>query len=105
MDGCGGEVNEGGLSGYAGVEPTIGDEIEIGLTPRLTVEFSDGSGVDEYRIRERQVEFRPRYRGGSVLPNAGSQWRQLTAEDISMHMALRTVVGEWLKLRFMKSAE
>ena len=32
MDGRGSELNEAGLSGYAGSEPKIGDVIEIGLT-------------------------------------------------------------------------
>ena len=32
MDGRGSELNAGGLSGYAGGEPKIGDVIEIGLT-------------------------------------------------------------------------
>ena len=33
MDGRGGEVNEGGFSGYAGVEGKIGDLIEIMTSP------------------------------------------------------------------------
>jgi len=32
MDGRGSKLNEGGLSGYAGVVPKIGDVIEFGLT-------------------------------------------------------------------------
>jgi hypothetical protein len=64
---------------------------------RLTVEFGDDSRVDEYRIRGRQIEFRPWCRGNTALPNSG--WRQLAAEDISMHLALHTVVSEWLMLR------
>jgi len=32
MDGSGWELNECGLSGYAGAEPKIGDVIEIALT-------------------------------------------------------------------------
>lgn len=66
---------------------------------QLTVEFGDGSRVDEYRVRERHVEFRARCPDGSTLPDRGRDWRRLTAEDISMHLALRTVVGDWLMLR------
>ena len=57
MGGRGGELNEGGLSGYAGAEPKIGDVIEIGLTAldaglplRLKVvvrdRTNDGFGVE-----------------------------------------------------------
>ena len=68
--------------------------------PRLTVEFGDGSRVEQYRIRGRQVEFRPRSRGDS-RPNDG--WRRLTSRDILMHFALHTVVGEWLSMRLHQS--
>lgn len=71
---------------------------------RLTVEFSDDSRVDEYRIRNWEVEFRARGADGSALPEWGSQWRQLTADDISLHLVLHTVVGEWLTLRLPQSA-
>jgi hypothetical protein len=68
--------------------------------PRLTVEFDGGSRVDQYRIRQRRVEFRPRSRGDS-RPNDG--WRRLTSGDILMHFALHTVVGEWLSVRLHQS--
>jgi hypothetical protein len=67
--------------------------------PRLTVEFGDASSVDEYRIRRREVEFRSRSREGFTLSKRPRTWKHLTAEDISMHLALHTVVGEWLMLR------
>jgi hypothetical protein len=72
--------------------------------PRLTIEFGDGPRVDEYRIREQQVEFRPRLRNGAPLPDRDGRWRRLTAEDISMHQVLHTVVAEWLKLRLLRAA-
>jgi hypothetical protein len=70
---------------------------------RLTVEFGDGSHVDEYRVRDRQVEFRACLRDGT--PQRGETgWRQLTADDISLHLALNTVVGEWLMWRLPQVA-
>jgi hypothetical protein len=71
--------------------------------PRLTIEFGDGPRVDEYRIRKHQVEFRPRPLRGAPLPH-GRHWRQLTSEEISLHVALHTVVGEWLNLRLLITA-
>ena len=67
---------------------------------RLTVEFcNDPRRVEEYRIRGRQVEFRARRPDDSALLYWDSAWRRLRAGDISMHFALHTVVGEWLKLQ------
>lgn len=74
------------------------------LHPRLTVEFCDDSRVDEYRIRGRHVEFRPRRPDGAALPEWGGQWRELSADDILLHLALHTPVAEWLMLRLPKAA-
>ena len=71
--------------------------------PRLTVELGDNSRVDEYRIRGREVEFRARRPDGADLPGWGG-WRQLTPDDISLHVALHTPVGEWLTVRLLKMA-
>jgi hypothetical protein len=70
---------------------------------RLTVELSDNSRVDEYRIHGREVEFRAKRPGGRDLPG-WSGWRQLTPDDISLHLILHTVVGEWLMERLLKTA-
>lgn len=72
--------------------------------PRLTLEFGDSPRVDEYRIRNREVEFRPRLLNGAPLPERGPQWRRLTADEISMHLVLHTIVGEWLNLRLLHTA-
>ena len=69
---------------------------------RLTVEFGDDSRVDEYRIHGREVEFRARVVNGEPPPDLSIEWRQLTADDISLHLALHTVVGEWLTWRLLK---
>jgi hypothetical protein len=65
--------------------------------PRLTVESCDGSSVDEYRITGREVEFRPRRRRNSIP--IYPRWRRVTEQDISLHLALQTAVGEWLRFR------
>ena len=71
---------------------------------RLTVEFGDDSRVDEYRIHGREVEFRACGVNGDPLPDVSGEWKQLTADDISLHLALHTVVGEWLTWRLLKTA-
>jgi hypothetical protein len=69
---------------------------------RLTIEFSDGA-ADEYRIRKSNVEFRPRHRSSSL--QKPGKWRRLDAEDIALHLALRTPVAEWLTLRMLRRAQ
>lgn len=65
---------------------------------RLTLEFGDGSRVDEYRIREDQLEFRVRQRDPSSTQKS-NQWTRLTPADVAMHVELGTVVGQWLRVR------
>jgi hypothetical protein len=69
----------------------------------LTVELGDNSRVDEYRMHGREVEFRAKGPDGADLPDWG-KWRQLTADNISLHVALQTPVGEWLTVRLLKRA-
>ena len=72
---------------------------------RLTIEFGDDdSRVDQYRIHGREVEFRTRRADGEPLPDCRREWRQLTADDISQHVALHTPVSEWLTERLLKKA-
>ncbi len=73
-------------------------------SPRLTVEFGDDSRVDEYRIRGNEVEFRARRPDGTDLPEWGGKWRELSADDISLHLALHTPVAEWLTARLPNRA-
>ncbi len=68
------------------------------------VELGDDSRVDEYRIRGREVEFHAKRPDGSELPEWGDEWRRLTADDISLHLALHTPVAEWLTARFPNRA-
>ncbi len=64
------------------------------ITERLLVESEDGTHVDEYRVKNhRHVEFRAR--GGGRQ----RQWKELTPDDILLHLALHTVVGKWLTMR------
>lgn len=65
----------------------------MSVNQRLLIESEDGTRVDEYRIRHRNVEFRARGEGRH------NRWRELTPEDILLHLALHTVVGKWLTMR------
>ncbi len=71
---------------------------------RLMVELGDDSRVDEYRIRGRHVEFHARRPDGTDLPEWGGKWRELSADDISLHLMLHTPVAEWLMARLPNRA-
>lgn len=60
----------------------------------LMITSRDGAPDNQYRIREKHVEFR------SVMPNgppaARLTWRVLEPEEVQLHFALRTPVADWL---------
>ena len=53
--------------------------------PSFRLEFPDT--YNEYRIFDGQVQFRQK----------DGRWRGLDAEDIRMHLALRTPVASWIR--------
>lgn len=61
----------------------------------LRLEAINGSGGEEYRIREGEVEFRP------VEPstNYDRDWQQLSAHELADHVQRNTVVAQWLRHR------
>ncbi len=59
--------------------------------------------MDEYRIRGH-VEFHARRPNGTDLPEWGGKWRELTADDILLHLMLHTPVAEWLTARLPQRA-
>ena len=84
MEGRGGELNEGHLSGYACAEPRIGDVIEIRLTAldaglplRLEAVVRDRT-TDGYRVEfladtpdeSRELRLFRQFRGGLGLPES-----------------------------------
>ena len=66
---------------------------------QLRIESQDGSIINDYRLKEGKLQFRPINADGSLLPGDDSAWRDLTAADICKHTVLQTVVAEWLAIR------
>ncbi len=66
---------------------------------QLRIESQNGTVVNDYRLHDGKLQFRPINTDGSLLPGEGSSWRDLAAEDIAKHTALQTVVAEWLAIR------
>ncbi len=60
----------------------------------FVITSGDGAPDNQYRIREKHVEFR------SVMPNGPPSeklvWRVLEPDEVQLHFALRTPVADWL---------
>lgn len=55
---------------------------------------TDGAPDNQYRIRNKSVEFRSVAPGGP--PNHDLSWRVLEPEEVRLHFALHTPVADWL---------
>lgn len=68
---------------------------------RFTICTEQDAPLNEYRVRNRDLEFR-------VLDPRGhrfrTHWRKLTPEEIVLHMNLNTAVAEWLNERLLRRA-
>ena len=63
---------------------------------RLRIEPLSGVPINDYRMRKGRIEFRSLDRDGGHLAGQLSQWRQLTDDEIQWHVALGTVVAQWM---------
>lgn len=71
----------------------------MGITTfNLRVEAEDGSGAEEYRVQDGDIEVRwtPQ-----ALDNfhRDEQWRRLNASEIASHVHGNTAVAQWLRHR------
>ena len=61
----------------------------------------DGAPDNQYRIRNKRVEFRSVAPGGP--PNPDLPWRVLQTHEVQLHFALRTPVADWLDKTLYKT--
>jgi hypothetical protein len=66
---------------------------------RLRLESVDDSPSKEYRVADGRVEVRMLDPQGVSLRRAGSAWRRLTPEQLSIQVERNTVVAQWLERR------
>ena len=71
----------------------------------LRLEAADGSGIEEYRIRQDAIEVR-RPRSGEeqddeelALEESSNRWKPLPHAELRDHVRNNTVVALWLKHR------
>jgi hypothetical protein len=63
------------------------------LPMNLRLEAPDGSGGEEYRIREGEIEVR-------AVPAAyNDDWQPLSSNDLADHVQRNSVVAQWLRHR------
>lgn len=75
-------------------------------TVNFRVEACDGSGIEEYRVHDGDIEVRQarcesRKADRSSLESAyrEDQWRRLSASEIASHVHGNTAVAHWLRHR------
>jgi hypothetical protein len=69
----------------------------------LRLETADGSGCEEYRIQDGDIEVR-RVRSSTERGRFGrspnnDEWQRLTPRELSGHVHDNTVVAQWLRHR------
>jgi hypothetical protein len=69
------------------------------MEARLRIESAHGAPVNDYRIRDGQVQLRSLDASGHPYPGSFSNWRSLNENDIRFHYVLGTVVSVWLRVR------
>ena len=65
------------------------------LPMNLRLEAPNGSGGEEYRIREDEIEVRP----VNPSPPEDDDWQTLSSSDLADHVQRNTVVAQWLRHR------
>ena len=64
----------------------------------LRLEATNGSGGEEYRIREDEVEVRA-VNTSSANYVSDDDWQPLSSSDLADHVQRNTVVAQWLRHR------
>ena len=62
----------------------------------LRIEPPDANVTNEYRINRGILELRVRDRTACYYPPQGTDWRALTEGEVNAHIALNTVVSQWM---------
>jgi len=60
----------------------------------LRIEIAGGP-INDYRITDRDLEFRALDPTGRCFRDERSAWRRLTANELVLHFRLNTVVANW----------
>ncbi len=70
---------------------------------RLRIEPPDTTIFNEYRLHEGRLEVRTRDRAGREYPDDETPWRAVSEEELNSHIALNTVVAQWMSSKLWRS--
>ena len=63
-------------------------------TKNLRIEIAE-LGISDYRVSDRDLEFRALDTHGQIFPDQRSTWKRVTANELLLHFRLETVVARW----------
>ena len=69
----------------------------------LRIEPPGAKVPNEYRINGETLELRIRDRSARYYPPQGTAWRALTEDEMNAHIALNTVVAQWMSSKLGQS--
>ncbi len=69
----------------------------------LRIEPPNTEIVNEYRLSGGSLEVRIRDRQGRYYPARGTEWRRLTDGELDAHIALNTVVAQWMAAKIWRA--
>lgn len=76
------------------------------MTMNFRLEAADGSGVEEYRIRDGEIEVCRKSSNGREAGRCShdasqreGEWQRLSASEIASHVRENTAVAQWLRHR------
>ncbi len=73
--------------------------MHMALMPvNLRLEAADGSGIEEYRIQDGDIEVR-RVQRAVERGRCDDDWQPLTPRQLAAHVQDNTVVAQWLRHR------
>ena len=79
--------------------------IEMNESTRLRIEPPDTTIFNEYRLHQGRLEVRTCDRASSDYPHDEPPWRPLTDDELNSHIALNTVVAQWMSSKLWRSED
>ena len=70
---------------------------------RLRIEPPDTTIFNEYRLNHGKLEMRTRDRASCSSASTDTPWRPLSDDELNSHIALNTVVAQWMSSKLWRS--
>ena len=83
----------------------LSSERPVMKSRELRIEPPGTKITNEYRINGDSLEFRVRDSSARYYPPQGTLWRALSEDELNTHIALNTVVAQWMSSRIWQSTQ